>query len=32
VTKVKLFKMYYLPILTYGAEMWTWTEGDVSRL
>lgn len=27
-----LHKTYYLPILTYGTEMWTWTNKDVSRL
>jgi len=27
-----LYKTYYVHILTYGAEMWTWTKKDVSRL
>jgi hypothetical protein len=30
--KVCLFKSYYMPILMYGAESWTWTKADISRL
>jgi hypothetical protein len=27
--KICLFKSYYMP---YGAETWTWTKADISRL
>jgi hypothetical protein len=30
--KVCVFKSYCVPILTYGAEAWTWTKADISRL
>jgi hypothetical protein len=31
-SKICLFKSYYMPILMYGAETWTWTKADISRL
>jgi hypothetical protein len=30
--KMLLFKNYYMPILTYGTDTWTWTKADISRL
>jgi hypothetical protein len=30
--KIYLFKSYYVPILTYGAETCTWTKASISRL
>ena len=30
--KIMIYKSYYLPILTYGSECWTWTKKDLSRL
>jgi hypothetical protein len=30
--KIWLFKSYYMPILTYEAETWTWTREDMSRV
>jgi hypothetical protein len=27
-----LLESYYLPILTYGAETWTWAKTGISRL
>jgi hypothetical protein len=30
--KLCIFKSYYMLILIYGAETWTWTKADISRL
>jgi hypothetical protein len=30
--KICLFKSYCMPILTYGAETWTWTKASINRL
>jgi hypothetical protein len=29
--KMLLFKNYYMPILTYGTDTWTWTKADRLR-
>jgi hypothetical protein len=30
--KICPFKSYYMPTLMYGAEIWTWTMADTSRV
>jgi hypothetical protein len=32
VGKIFLLKSYYMPMLKYGAETWTWTKADINRL
>jgi hypothetical protein len=31
-TSNHVFKCYYMPILKYGVETWTWTKADINRL
>jgi hypothetical protein len=30
--EICLFKIYYMPIFMCGAETWSWTRADISRL